>query len=176
MATTTWTLDPAHSELQFKIRHLMITNITGSFNKFEGTVETEDTDLTTAKINFTIHVDSINTNNEQRDGHLKSGDFFDAASHPAITFVSDVMAKVDDENYAVAGNLTMHGVTNPVTLNAEFGGIVKDAWGNTRAGFTVEGKLNRKDFGLVWNAPTEAGGVMVGEDVKIHANVQFIKG
>ncbi len=175
MATSKWVLEPAHSELQFKIRHLMISNVSGSFNKFDGSVETEGDDLTTAKVNFTIDADSISTNNEQRDGHLKSGDFFDVATHPSITFEGTGMEKVGDEDYKMNGNLTMHGVTHPVALNVEFGGIAKDPWGNTKAGFTVEGKINRKDFGLAWNAPTEAGGLLVGEEVKISANVQFVK-
>ena len=175
MATTKWVLEPTHSELHFKIRHLMISNVTGSFSKFEGNVETEGDDLATAKINFSVDADSISTNNEQRDGHLKSGDFFDVANHPKMTFESTSMTKVDDESYKLHGNFTMHGVTKPVVLNVEFGGIAKDPWGNTKAGFGVEGKINRKDFGLEWNAPTEAGGLLVGEEVKISANVQFVK-
>lgn len=172
---TQWTLDAAHSELTFKIKHMMISNVSGSFSKFDGTVSTEGDDLTTAKVNFTIQVDSISTNNEQRDGHLKSPDFFDTASYPTIDFVSTAFNKIDSENYKLEGNLTMHGVTNAVSLNVEYGGTGKDPWGNTRAGFTVEGKINRKDFGLGWNAALETGGVLVGEDVKLTAHVQFIK-
>ncbi len=172
---TQWTLDAAHSELTFKIKHMMISNVSGSFSKFDGTVSTEGDDLTTAKVSFTIQVDSISTNNEQRDGHLKSPDFFDTASYPTIDFVSTAFNKIDSENYKLEGNLTMHGVTNAVSLNVEYGGTGKDPWGNTRAGFTVEGKINRKDFGLGWNAALETGGVLVGEDVKLTAHVQFIK-
>lgn len=172
---TQWTLDAAHSELTFKIKHMMISNVSGSFSKFDGTVSTEGDDLTTAKVSFTIQVDSISTNNEQRDGHLKSPDFFDTASFPTIDFVSTAFNKIDSENYKLEGNLTMHGVTNAVSLNVEYGGTGKDPWGNTRAGFTVEGKINRKDFGLGWNAALETGGVLVGEDVKLTAHVQFIK-
>ena len=175
MATTKWVLEPTHSELQFKIRHLMISNVTGSFSKFEGAVETEDDNLETARINFTTDVNSLSTNNEQRDGHLKSADFFDVASHPTITFESTSFQKESGENYKLNGNLTMHGVTKPVTLDVEHGGVIKDPWGYTRTGFTVEGKINRKDFGLSWNAATETGGVMLGEDVKLHANVEFVK-
>ncbi len=175
MATTKWILEPSHSELQFKIRHLMIAHVTGSFKKFDGTVETEGDDLTTAKINFSADVDSLSTNNDQRDGHLKSPDFFDVANHPAITFASTEMKKVSDEEYALNGNLTMHGVTNPVSMKVEYGGTIVDPWGNTRSGFTIEGKVNRKDFGLSWNAATETGGVMLGEDVKVHASVEFVK-
>jgi polyisoprenoid-binding protein YceI len=175
MATTTWALEPSHSELQFKIRHLMISNVTGHFQKFEGSVETEGDELANAKINFTIDVDSISTNNEQRDGHLKSPDFFDVASHPQIKFESTSFTKVDEENYKLEGHLTMHGVTHPASLDVEYGGTIKDPWGNTRAGFTVEGKINRKDWNLSWNGATEAGGLVLGEDVKVHANVEFVK-
>jgi len=175
MAATKWGLEASHSELQFKIRHLMISNVTGHFKKFEGSVETEGDDLETAKINVTIDVDSISTNNDQRDGHLKSPDFFDVAQHPQITFESTSLKKEDGENYKLHGNLTMHGVTNPVSLNVEYGGTVKDPWGNMRSGFSIEGKVNRKDFGLTWNGATEAGGLMLGEDVKVHANVEFVK-
>jgi len=176
MATTKWTLEPAHSELQFKIRHLMISNVSGSFGKIDGTVETEGDDFTTAKVNFTADVDSISTNNEQRDGHLKSADFFDAAANPQIHFVSTSFQKVSDEAYKLNGDLTMHGVTKPVTLDVEYGGTAKDGYGNTRSGFTIEGKIPRKEWGLSYNGPTEAGGLMLGEDVKVHANVQFVKG
>ena len=175
MATAKWALEPAHSELQFKIRHLMISNVTGSFQKFDATVETEGDDLTTAKVTFSADVDSISTNNEQRDGHLKSPDFFDVASHPKLSFESTSFEKKDGESYKLNGNLTMHGVTHPVSLDVEHGGVVKDPWGNTRTGFEINGKLNRKDWGLSWNNPTDTGGLMLGEDVKIHANVEFVK-
>jgi polyisoprenoid-binding protein YceI len=175
MANTKWTLDPAHSEIQFRIRHLMISHVTGSFGKFNAEVETTDQEFETAKIGFTAEVDSVTTNNDQRDGHLKSADFFESAKYPTLTFVSTKVEKVSDEEYRLYGDLTFHGVTKNIKLNVEHGGIIKDPWGNTRAGFTVEGKFNRKDFGLVWNAATEAGGVVVGDDVKIHAGVQFIK-
>ncbi len=175
MSTSKWVLEPSHSELQFKIRHMMISNVTGHFGKFDGTVETEGDDLTTAKINFTVDVDSISTNNEQRDGHLKSADFFDVANHKEITFVSTSLVNDAAENFKLNGHLTMHGVTKEVTLDVEYGGTIKDPWGNTRAGFTVDGKLNRKDFGLNWSALTEAGGLVVSDEVKIHANVEFVK-
>ena len=175
MATTKWILEPTHSELQFKVRHLMISNVTGHFTKFDGSVETEGDDISTAKIDFTVDVDSISTNNAQRDGHLKSPDFFDTANHPAISFTSSELKKENDEQYKLHGNLTMHGVTKPESLDVEFGGIGKDPWGNTRAGFTVNGKINRTDFGLNYNAALEAGGVMLSEDVKIHANMEFVR-
>jgi polyisoprenoid-binding protein YceI len=175
MAITKWTLDPTHSEIQFKIRHLMITNVTGSFGKFDATVETTDDNFDTAKISFTADVDSITTNNEQRDGHLKSADFFETSKHPTLRFVSTKFEKVSGDDYNLYGDLTFHGATRSIKLNVEHGGVIKDPWGNTRTGFTIEGKINRKDYGLVWNAATEAGGVVLSEDVKLHASVEFVK-
>jgi polyisoprenoid-binding protein YceI len=176
MALTNWVIDPTHSEVQFKIKHLMITNITGSFNIFSATVQTEEEDFTKAKISFTADVDSIATGNEQRDGHLKSPDFFDAAKFPQIKFVETKVENVDnDGSYELYGNLTIHGITKNIKLDIEFGGVVEDAYGNTKAGFTINGKINRKDFGLVWNAVTEAGGVVLSDDVRIVSEIQLIK-
>jgi len=175
MATTNWALDAMHSELHFKVKHMMVSTVTGSFTKFEVNVSTEGEDLTTARINFSADVDSINTGNAQRDGHLKSPDFFDIANHPKITFESTSMQKVSDENYKLHGNLSMHGVTHPIELSVEYGGTAKDPYGNTRAGFNLEGKINRKDYGLVYNALLETGGVAISEEVKILANLEFIK-
>ena len=175
MASSKWVLDPTHSDLQFKIKHLMITNVTGTFGQLSGDVTAEGDDFSNAAVNFTIGTDSINTNNEQRDGHLKSPDFFDVANHPEINFVSTNLAKKGGEDYTLEGNLTMHGVTKPVSLDVEFGGIQQDPYGQTKAGFEVSGKINRKDFGLSWGAVTETGGVMLGDDVKLTANVQFVK-
>jgi polyisoprenoid-binding protein YceI len=175
MAVTKWALDTTHAEIQFKIRHLMITNVTGSFGKFSATIETTDDNFDTSKINFTAEVDSITTKNEQRDAHLKSADFFEASKHPTLSFVSTKFEKLSGENYILHGDLSFHGITKNITLNVEHGGVIKDPWGNTRTGFTVEGKINRKDFGLVWNTATEAGGVVLGEDVKLHASVEFVK-
>jgi polyisoprenoid-binding protein YceI len=176
MATTKWILDPTHSEIQFKIRHLMITHVTGSFGKFNAEVQTTDENFETAKIKFTAEVDSITTNNEQRDGHLKSADFFEISKYPTLTFVSTKFEKVSGEEYMLNGDLTFHGVTKNIKLKVEHGGIIKDPWGNTRTGFTIGGKLNRKDFGLQWNAATETGGVVLGDDVNLHASVEFTKG
>jgi len=175
MATTKWTMDAAHSEIQFKVRHMVVSNVTGSFGKFNADVETEGEDITTAKVHFTADIDSISTNNEQRDNHLKSADFFDGTTHPQLTFESTKIEKVDGSDYKMHGNISIRGTVKPITLNVEFGGIVKDPWGNERAGFTVEGKLNRKDFGLSWSAVTEAGHLVVSDDVRIHANAEFIK-
>jgi len=175
MATTKWIIDPTHSEIQFKIRHLMITNVTGSFGKFSAEIEGGDQDFSSSKISFTADVDSISTNNEQRDGHLKSADFFDITKNPTLTFISTKVDKVSDEEYTLYGDLTMHGVTKPIKLNVEHGGVITDPWGKTRTGFTIEGKINRKEFGLEWNSPTETGGFVLGDEVKLHANVQFVK-
>lgn len=175
MATTKWSLDPTHSEIGFKVKHLMFTNVSGQFKKFTASAETEGDDFSTAAIQFSAEVDSIDTNNEQRDTHLKSADFFDAASNPQLSFTSTSFSSKGSDEYTLNGNLTMHGVTHPVTLAVEFGGIVKDPWGNTKAGFSITGKLNRKDFGLNWNAVLETGGVMVSEEVKIHAEIQLVK-
>lgn len=175
MSTTKWSLDPTHSEIQFKIKHLMISTVTGSFNKFNGTVTTHGEDFSTANIEFSADVDSISTNNEQRDAHLKNGDFFDTANHPQLIFKSEKLEKTDDETYKVYGTLNMRGVTNKVVLNAEFGGITVDPWGNTRVGFEVTGKINRYDYGISFGAVTETGGLLLGDEVKIFSNVELVK-
>jgi polyisoprenoid-binding protein YceI len=176
MANTKWTLEPSHSEVNFKVRHMMISNVSGQFRKFDSSVETEGDDISTAKVHFSAEVDSISTNNEQRDGHLKSPDFFDAATHPNLTFESTSMEKTGEDTYKLHGNMTMRGVTKEVTFDAEFGGMIKDPWGNIRAGFTVNGKVNRKDYGLNWSALTETGGIVVADDVRFEAHVEYIKG
>lgn len=175
MSTTKWALDAAHSEIQFKVRHLMVSWASGTFQKFEADVKSDGHDFTTAKIRFTAEVDSINTNNEQRDAHLKNGDFFDAENHPQITFDGHRMEKLDAEHYKLHGTLTMRGNSRPVALNVEFGGIMQDPWGNTRTGFTITGKINRKDFGISFGGVTETGGLLLGDDVTINANVEFVK-
>jgi polyisoprenoid-binding protein YceI len=175
MKTTKWVIDPSHSEIQFKVKHLMISNVTGQFNKFNGTVETDGDDFTTAKVRFTADINSISTNNPQRDAHLQNGDFFDAENHPQLIFEGDRMEKTGDENYKVSGSLTMRGVTKSVVLDAEFGGITQDPWGNTRSGFSLSGKINRKDFGVSFGAVTETGGALLGDEVKISANAEFVK-
>lgn len=174
--TTKWNLDPTHSEVGFKVKHMMITNVSGAFGKFNVTATTEGTDFTTGKVEFTAEVDTISTANEDRDNHLKSADFFDAANHPQIRFVSTSFEKKSEESYLLKGDLTVRGVTKPVAFNVEFGGIGKDPWGNQKAGFTIEGKIKRTDFGLNWNAALEAGGVLVSEDVRLFAEIQLVKG
>lgn len=176
MATKTWALDPTHSEIQFKIKHLMITNVTGSFDLFNVTAQTEDEDFTKAKISFTADVNSISTNNEQRDTHLKSADFFEAEKYPRIKFTATKTENIDnDGSYELYGDLTIRDVTKNVKLSVEFGGVVKDPYGNTKAGFSLHGKINRKDFGLNWNAVTEAGGIVVSEEVRIACEIQLIE-
>lgn len=176
MATRTWGIDPTHSEVQFKIRHLMITNVSGSFNIFQASVETEGEDFSKARVTFTADVESISTGSEQRDGHLKSPDFFDAATYPQIKFTTTKSEAVDnDGSYNLYGDLTIRDVTKNVKMSVEFGGVVKDAYGNTKAGFTINGKINRKEFGLTWNAATEAGGIVLSDEVKVMAEIQLIE-
>lgn len=171
----TYKIDAAHSEITFKVKHLMITNVTGSFTKFDATLTTENDDFTNASISFEADVDSISTNNEQRDGHLKSDDFFGAEAHPKLTFTSTSFTKKSDDEYSLVGDLTIKGTTKNVELNVEYGGTATDPWGQVKAGFEISGKINRKDFGLTWGAVTEAGGVVVSDEVKLHLAVQMIK-
>lgn len=167
--STKWNLDPTHSEITFKVRHMMISNVKGNFNNFTATVETEDDTFKNATVKATLQTDSVDTNNADRDTHLKSAEFFNAEAHPEITFESDSL------NSGITGNLTINGVTKPVQLDVDFGGINVDPWGQTKAGFSFEGKINRKDFGLNWNAALETGGVMVSDEVKIAGELQFVK-
>lgn len=166
---TKWNLDPAHSEITFKIRHMMISNVKGQFRDFSAEIVSEDEAFKNAKVNAVVKVDSIDTNNADRDAHLKNADFFNTEKNPEITFEATSL------NGDVTGNLTMNGVTKPVTLDVDFGGITKDLYGNTKAGFSFEGTVNRKDFGINFNAALETGGVMLGEDVKIFGELQFVK-
>ena len=176
MATATkWVLDPMHSEVQFKVKHLVISTVSGFFKSFEGELETENDDFTDAKIAFSLDINSIDTNQSQRDEHLKSAEFFDAEKYPKIAFKSTSFTKSGDDEYKLAGDLTVKDVTKPVTLDVEFGGSADDFYGNTKAGFEISGKINRKDFGLTWDGVTEAGSIVVGEDIKLLINVQFAK-
>ena len=172
---TLWAIDPTHSEIQFKVKHLVISTVTGYFRDFEGTAETDGDDFTTAAIRFSAKVASIDTNQEQRDGHLKSADFFDAEAFPTLDFVSTGVTQTGEGTYAIEGNLTIKGTSHPVVLAAEFGGTMVDFYGNHKAGFELSGKINRKDFGLAWHAVTEAGGVVVSDEVRLHMNVQVVK-
>jgi polyisoprenoid-binding protein YceI len=171
-----WHIDPTHSEVQFKVKHLMISTVTGNFSTYEGSVETtNENDFDGASINFTADINSISTGQEQRDGHLKSGEFFDAEKYPKLTFASTLFTKKGDDEYVLEGNLTMKDKTNPVQLKVEFGGIMTDFYGNTKAGFEISGKINRQDFDLTWNGVTEAGGIVVSDEVKLIFNIQVSK-
>jgi polyisoprenoid-binding protein YceI len=172
---TKWVIDPMHSEVQFKVKHLMISTVTGSFQKFSGTAATQSKDFENAEIEFSLDVNSISTGQEMRDNHLKNDDFFQAEKYPTIDFKSTSFQKINDTNYALVGNLTMKGVTKEVKVNAEFGGESKDYQGNLKAGFEIMGTINRKDFGLTYNALTETGGLALGEDIKLVANIQVVK-
>lgn len=175
MATTTWKVDPSHSEIQFKVKHLMITTVTGHFSKYDLEVQTEDEDFSkVSSIVFTADIDSISTGAEQRDTHLKSADFFAADQYKQLKFVGKNLEK-SGNGYKLEGDLTIRDITKPITLDVEFGGVVKDPWGQTKAGFTVEGKIKRKDFKLEWDAVTEAGQVVVSNDVRIVCEVQIVK-
>lgn len=172
---TKWTVDATHSEVQFKVKHLMVTTVTGSFKQFEAEVEAVNDDFEDAKISFSAKIDSIDTGSPDRDNHLKSADFFDADKHEELTFNSTAFRKIDDTQYELIGDLTLKDVTKPVRLKVEYGGQAKDPWGNKKAGFSLEGKINRKDFGLSWNAPLETGGVLVSEEVRLVAELQFVQ-
>ena len=171
-----WVVDPTHSEIQFKVKHLMITTVTGYFKSFQVEAETADDQFTSANsVVFTADVNSISTNNDQRDTHLKSADFFDSENHGEIKFVAHNYEKVGGDNYLLHGDLTIRGISKPITIKVEFGGIVIDPYGQTKAGFTVTGKISRKDFGLTWNAVTEAGSVVVSDEIKLNAEIQLVK-
>lgn len=166
---TTWNLDPTHSEITFKVRHMMISNVKGEFKNFNVSLESVDDTFKNVIVKADIDTDSVSTNNTDRDTHLKSAEFFNAENHPKITFEADSLSS------EVVGTLTINGVSKPVTLDVDFGGINVDPWGQTKAGFSFEGKIKRSDFGLNWNAALEAGGVMVSDEVKIAGELQFVK-
>ena len=171
-----WNIDPAHSEIAFKVKHLMITNVKGEFKEFSATIYTNGKDLIPSEIEVSINAASVDTGDANRDGHLKSGDFFDTENHKFIQFKSNSYKKTDEEgNFLLTGDLTIRDVKKPVKLNVEFNGIMKDPWGNEKAGFTISGVINRKDWGLNWNAALEAGGVLVSDEVKINCEVQLVR-
>ena len=171
----TWTLDPAHSEVNFKVKHLMITNVTGTFKDYDLKVTSADENLQSPTISFTAKTASIDTGSEQRDQHLRSADFFDAENYPELTFAGNGYEKQGDDTYTLTGDLTIRNITKPVKLDVEFGGLMKDPWGNIKAGFSVTGKINRKDWDLNWNAALEAGGMLVSDDVRISCEIQLSK-
>lgn len=174
--TVTWKIDPAHSRAEFKVKHMMISNVKGSFNGISGTLTEDTQDPTRSQVEATIDISTISTGDEQRDAHLKSADFFHGEQHAQMLFKSTKVEKKGNEEYAVTGDLTLHGVTKPVTFAVEGPSAPgKDPWGNTRIGLSATTRINRKDFGLTWNAALETGGILVGEDVQISLDVQFIK-
>jgi polyisoprenoid-binding protein YceI len=172
---TKWIIDSSHSKISFKVKHLMISNVLGSFEEFEGTATTAGEDFSTAQILFSLNSASVNTEVADRDTHLKSPDFFDVEKFPKLTFSANGLKDLGDNLYELTGNLSIKDVTKPVTLSAEFGGIMTDPWGNVKAGFSITGKISRKYWGLNWNAALEAGGVLVGEEVKISAEIELTK-
>jgi polyisoprenoid-binding protein YceI len=176
LTTTKWGVDASHSEVQFKVKHLVISTVTGFFRKFSGSVESDSDDFNGGKVNFTIEANSVDTNVADRDAHLKSPDFFAVEQYPTIDFKNGVLKKESNEEYKLTGDLTIRDVTKKVELSVDYNGIVADPWGNTRAGFEITGKLNRKDFHLSWGAITEAGKVVVSDEVKLHFNIEVIKG
>jgi polyisoprenoid-binding protein YceI len=170
-----WVLDPSHSEILFRVKHLMITNVKGEFRNFTAEAVTNGDGFNSASAHAVIDATSLFTNENNRDNHLKSADFFDVENHKEITFTGTSFKKIDEENYKLTGDLTIKGITKPVTFDVELGGINKDTWGNEKAGFSLSGKINRKNWGLNWNAALESGGVLVGDEVKINAEVQLVK-
>lgn len=175
MAKTTWAIDPTHSEIGFKVKHMMFTNVSGKFNTFQAHVENEDNNFETSKISFSAEVDSVDTNNPDRDTHLRSADFFDTDNFPKLSFVSTDIKKINEGEYQISGDLTIKDVTKNITLETEYSGLMTDPWGNTKIGLSITGKINRKEFGLTWNAALETGGVLVGEEIKLISEIQLIK-
>jgi polyisoprenoid-binding protein YceI len=175
-ATTTWNIDPVHSVAEFKVKHMMISNVKGQFTGVKGVLALDETDLANSHIEASIESASVNTRDAQRDTHLKSADFFDVEKFPALSFQSTRISRVGDQELAVAGNLTIHGITRNVVFNVEGPSAPgKDPWGNTRLGLSATTRINRKDFGLTWNAALETGGILVGDEVTITLDVQFVK-
>jgi polyisoprenoid-binding protein YceI len=171
-----WLLDTSHSDISFKIRHLMIANVKGGFKIFDASIYTLNDDFTTAEVDLWIDVTSIYTGDAKRDEHLKSADFFDAENHRQITFVSSGLEATSENNtYKLWGDLTIKGITKRIELDVEYGGTMKDPWGNQKAGFTVTGSINRKDWELRWNTPLETGGLMLGDEIRILCEVELIK-
>ena len=175
MAKATWAIDPTHSEIGFKVKHMMFTNVSGKFNLFAADITNEEESFETSAINFSAEVNSINTGNDDRDNHLRSADFFDVENFGNLTFKSTSVKKINEGEYKISGDLTIKEVIKNITLDAEYSGLMKDPWGNTKIGLSLNGKINRKEFGLTWNAALETGGVLVGEDIKLNAEVQFVK-
>ncbi|MDG5472942.1 YceI family protein [Jeotgalibacillus sp. ET6] len=170
--TKKWVVDSVHSGVDFSVKHMMISRVKGSFQDFSAEVEADVNDMTTASINFTIDVSSIDTRSQDRDNHLRSADFFDVEKYPSITFKSTDVKKIGDDEYELTGDVTIKDVTKKETFTVEYEGAGKDPWGNEKVGFSVNGKINRKEYGLTWNQTLETGGVLVGEDIKINLQIQ----
>lgn len=175
MTTSTWAIDPTHSSIEFSVKHMMIAKVKGTFHSFEATVEADPADLTTASIQFTIDVSSVDTRNADRDNHLRSADFFDVETYPSLTFRSTAIAKTGEGEYDVTGDVTLHGVTRSETFQVTFEGAGKDPWGNEKVGFSGKGSLKRSDYGLTYNAALETGGVLIGDEVKIAIELEAAK-
>lgn len=176
LTKTKWIIDPIHSQVDFKVKHLMVANVRGTFKEFDADIYTSEEDFMNAKIDFRINPASIDTGNEQRDAHLRSADFFDVENFKEINFTGNRFEKADDDgNYKLFGDLTMKEIKKRIKLDVEFNGVIKDPWGNHKAVFSVKGKINRKDWGLNWNAALETGGVIVSEDVWINCEAQLMK-
>ncbi|SFB56038.1 YceI family protein [Algoriphagus aquimarinus] len=173
MSTTKWIIDPTHSEVSFKVKHLVISTVTGYFREFEGAAESSSDDFEGASVSFSSAISSIDTNQKDRDNHLKSADFFDAENHPKLTFSGKITK--DGSDYKLVGDLTLRETTKNVEFNVDFGGVAGDPYGQTKAGFEIEGKINRKDFGLSWSAVTEAGSIVVSDQVRLILNIQLVK-
>ena len=174
-ALTTWSIDPAHSHVEFAVKHLMISTVKGRFAVVQGTVRTDESDPTKGTVEVEIDAASIDTREAQRDAHLKSADFFDVEKFPKITFKSTRISDVDGDSFKLTGDLTIHGITRPVTLDVTSEGRGKDPWGGERAGFSAKGKIKRSDFGLTWNQVLETGGFVVGDEIKISLDVELVK-
>lgn len=175
MTKAKWAVDASHSSIDFSVKHMMIAKVKGSFQNFNASIEADPTDLTTATIEFNVDLASVDTKNADRDNHLRSADFFDVENHPSMTFKSASISKTDDGEYDVTGDLTIHGTTKQETFKVVFEGQGKDPWGNEKVGFSAEGSINRSDYGLVWNAALETGGVLVGDQVKISLEIEAQK-
>lgn len=175
MAKSTWSIDPTHSEIGFKVKHMMFTNVSGKFNVFEATIENEDDIFESSKISFTAETASIDTNNSDRDNHLRSAEFFDTDVYSKLSFIATNIRKKSENSYEVDGDLTIKDVTKNITLQVNYSGLMKDPWGNTKIGISLTGNINRKDFDLTWNSTLETGGVLVGEEIKIASEIQFVK-
>ncbi|MBM6618932.1 YceI family protein [Bacillus suaedaesalsae] len=175
MTVSNWALDASHSSVDFSVRHMMIAQVKGSFNEFSASISADPQDLTTGSIQFNVELASVDTRSEDRDNHLRSADFFEVEKYPTMTFSSTNIEKVDEDEYKVTGDLSLHGVTRQETFTVTYEGTGKDPWGNEKVGFSAEGKLNRSDYGLTWNAALETGGVLVGDQIKVSLQIQAAK-